>query len=365
MMPAIVSRAYDTQGYDGFYISANPFLREAQGANITSWAFWAVRAGCVVTPVVLRGTYRTPGTATGAIDFYIMKKGDTRTTTRAGAHNFSFVDNDATYLAPEYGLNAQSNVQMTQTFFGWYFTGQECFQYDLSTGAQTYSIWSPGDYTKGMELYSYDGVVPLLDQIWSVRVGSVRTAIIPSTAAAGASSIQSCSCPDGYQKLENGQCQGICPPGQYIANPSSSTFSPCRQGHYCMNSNMLMCPAGTASLAGASACTPCMSPGDGTDIQLHTCGLKTCAAKQPTPIGQGKATSVLGPVERPMWKALGKIIVEVGSLHGAINTPWLAGDTVVGMVLNPKSDRPYAMIETDLDQGALGFVWIEMAIQFS
>ena len=365
MMPAIISRTYQAEGYDGFYISATPFLRESQGANITSWAFWAGRAGCVVTPVVLRGTYRTPGTATGAIDFYVMLQGTTRTSTMVGAHNFSFVDSGPTYLAPEYGFNAQANVQMTQTFFGWHFTGQECFQYDLSAGAQTYDIWSVGTYNDQLTLYSYDGIAPLLEQIWSVRVGSVRTAVIPATTAPGASSIMSCICPDGYQQLSSGQCQGICPPGQYIANPSSNLCSTCLQGHFCLMSNMERCPAGTSSLAGASACTPCISPGDGTDIQLHTCGLKSCTPRQPIPIGRSFATSSGGAQVELFWTALGNITVATGSEHGMIATPWLTGDTVIGMVLNPKSDRPYAMLQVDLDQGLLGLQYIEIAVQFS
>ena len=93
MMPAVISRSTSTTGSDGFYISMTPFLREAQGANITSWSFWATQAECVVTPVLLRGTYRTPGTATGAIDFYVVLEGTTRTSTMVGEHNFSFIDN--------------------------------------------------------------------------------------------------------------------------------------------------------------------------------------------------------------------------------------------------------------------------------
>jgi hypothetical protein len=365
MMPAVIERGTATTGSNGFYISMTPFLREAQGANVTSWSFWASRAGCVVTPVILRGTYRTPGTATGAIDFFVVLEGTTRTSTKAGEHNFTFIDDAPTYLAPEYGFNAVANMAMTQTFFGWHFTGQECFLYDVASGAQTYAIWKAPPYNDQVTLYSYDGIAPTLSQLWSVRVGSVRTATIPATSAVGAVSILSCICPDGFQQLANGQCQGICPPGSFIADPSSSVCSPCPQGSYCLSSNRLPCPAGTSSLGGASACTPCVSPGDGTDIQLHTCGLKTCAARQPVPIGTSQATSTNGAQVPLFWTALGNITVAVGSVHGMIATPWLTGDTVIGMVLNPKSDRPYAMLQVDLDQGNLGLQFVEIAVQFS
>lgn len=365
MMPAVIARASQANGNDGFYISMTPFLREAQGANITSWSFWAGSAGCVVTPVVLRGTYRTPGTATGAIDFYVELKGTTRTSTAAGAQNFSFIDNATTYVAPEYGFNAMPGVQMTQTFFGWYFTGQECFHYDTASGAQTYAIWKVGTFNDAVSLYSYDGIAPTLSQIWSVRVGSVKTATVPATTAVGAVSVLNCICPDGFQQLANGECQGICPPGQYIADPRSSRCSPCPQGSYCLSSNRLPCPAGTSSLAGAAECTPCVSPGDGTDIQLYTCGLKTCTPKQTVPIGTSYAISTNGAQVPLFWTALGNITTAVGSVHGMIATPWLTGDTVIGMVLNPKSDRPYALLEVDLDQGTLGLEFVEIAVQFS
>ena len=364
MMPAIVPRTYETAGYNGFYISATPFLREAQGGNITSWTFWAGHSGCVVTPVLLRGTYRTPGTATGAIDFSVLLKGTTRTSTIGGAHNFSFIDNAPTIVIPEYGFNALPNTQMSQTFFGWYFTGLECFQYDLATGAQTYAIWKAGTYNDQVSVYSYNGVAPLLSQVWSVRVASAKTAVVPATTAVGATSIMSCMCPDGYQQLSNGQCQGLCPPGKYIADPGSNVCSVCKQGSYCLNSNIYPCPVDTSSLAGASACSPCVSPGDGTNIQLYTCGLKSCTKREPVPLGTSIAVSPTAQVPL-FWMGLGNITVATGSANGNIPTPWANGDTIVGMVLNPKSDRPYALVQADVDQGTLGQEFVELAVQFS
>lgn len=350
-MPDVHSRAYTATGSNnGLFISMN-YIQTGQGANISSWAFWATQAGCVVTPLIFTGTVTQKGVGTGPMQFQLAKKGTTRNTTKAGYQNFSFIDNAPTYLAPSYGYSVDSNHYMTQTYFGWAFTGAACISFDVSGTGQSFSVFTPGAYNPIISQYNYDGSV-LPTQIWSVTVASTLTQIINSTLSPGNADVMSCLCPDGTQQINTGQCQGLCPDGKYMPGPNALTCIPCPKGSFCANSNISVCPVGTSSLAGASSCSPCISPGGGTNIQLYTCGLLSCTPNTPIPLGTSP------------WSGLGTINVNTSGVDRAPYAPWQPSGTILSMVLNPAVDRPFALLQTVIDLSLWGEVGQELAIQF-
>lgn len=357
-LPQITSRSVQTtSANNGLFISMN-YIQNGQGANITSWSFWATRAGCVVTPMLFTGTVQTKGVAEGATTFNIVQKGATRNTTSAGPQNFTFMSNASvpSYTAPAYGFSVASNQNMVQTYFGWAFTGAPCMTYDVAgTGQTFYKVYSAGTYIEGSSpsQFNYDGSA-LASQVWSVGVASSLTRIVNATPSAGSTSILNCLCPDGTQQIGSGQCQGLCPDGLYMPTPTSPACVPCRQGSFCANSNISACPSGFSSLPGASACQPCINPGAATNIQLYTCGLlKTCTPRQPITLGTS------------LWLGLGTI--NVSGTPGALapSTPWQQPSaTVLGFILNPASDKPFASVERMVDLSDYGAVGQELAVQF-
>ena len=336
-------------GTNKLYISLNELLR-LPGYNITTWQFWATKAGCVVTPVVLQG--RTD-LATGDMSFQVLKAGTTRNTTAAQAQSFAFSDTEAPYLVPTPEVNVPVGQPYVSTYFGWYFTGDTCIPYKTaSASAGQFFRVAPFDGFEPSMTYSVSSATSFPLQIWPVTVGGSLTTLTPATAQAGATSIMNCSCPDNTRQLSNGQCQRLCPDGSYIPTLTGTDCVPCQQGSYCVNSIITACPVGTSSLPGATACQECINPGSATDIQLYTCGLKTCASN--APINLGPST----------WMGLGKINVAMGNVNGSVPTPWLPGDTILGMELNPASDRPFALVQRDIDLVSLGLENQQVAFQF-
>ena len=191
---------------------------------------------------------------------------------------------------PDYPLTVDYNQPLVQTFIGWAFTGAPCIPYDATSTGQNSFVFNAGKYSALMSQYNFNGIIsPSLSlwppntaaaSLWSVSVGSTKTLTIPATTPPGTTTIMNCICPDCKRQISNGQCQGLCPNGQYIAQLTDTVCSPCPQGSYFENSIILPCPPGNSSLAGASECTPCVSPGGATNIQLYTCGLKTCTPKK-------------------------------------------------------------------------------------
>ena len=346
----VQSRSLVDQTNDMIYVQgAQNYLLHAQGGNITTWSFYAATAGCVVTPVLLGGSFASP---TDTYTFAIMHIGTTRTATTTGQHTFPFSDNGTLFNVPVADPLASPPDQKV-TYFGWFFTGAACIPHDLAPGGvstPTY-VWSwpyiPGSTSQFIwPSTSYPGTATF----WSVSVASSKTHIVEASSA-GSDSIFDCSCPDGTWQISNGACQATCPNGQYMTSASATVCSQCAQGSYCVNSIRTSCPPNNSSLPGSTACSNCVNPGQHTNIQLYTCGLLTACIRN-TPV----------TVDSNGWKGLGTILAGVGSVNGTAATPWSPGSPVIGLQLNPASDRPYALIMNDVNLNAVIDSFI--AVQF-
>ena len=364
-----------TTATNPLYISLNP-ITAGVGYNVTDWTYYAGPT-CTVTPMLFTGTQQS---AITPIQFEFIMQGTTRTTSGQGVKNFAFSDTGETYLVPP-----QTRITMTTpshaTYFGWQFTGSPCIPFDTpgsdsKPGVDQSMFYYVSQAMDSTLTHPISGAtLPFLESqtvyapyqsaannfLWSVVVTTTQTLKRASTASTGTASIMGCNCPDGTRQLSNGQCQETCPDGQYIANPVQQACVPCAQGNYCVNSIISACPANMGSLPGATACLPCVNPGASTDIQLFTCGLlpkcsgsattDCCTWNTPIPIGASG------------WLGLGTILVGQGSINGTLATPWAAGDTILGLQLNPASDRPFAMIQNYIDIGSLGLIGTEIAVQ--
>ena len=166
-----------------------------------------------------------------------------------------------------------------------------------------------------------------------------------SVSPAGSTSIGNCSCVTGYFLIA-GQCQQ-CPATYTYYNGGcacalgyynvSGVCTPCVQGYYCtVNSQTpTICPAGTMSASGSSACTTCANPCTNTSIALATCGLTTCPAATPVKLGN---TS---------WYGLGRI--EASTVGGLVVPPsvWdVQGESAIGLMLNSTADRPTSLVQS-------------------
>ena len=323
---APIVRASVKSTTDKLYIMRT-FLVTSIGKNITKWSFYAASPGCTVTPLLFGSLDAGIGLSSPAT-FSVVTSGAKRTVTAAGAYTFSFFS-DA----------AQGYLVSQQLYFGWAFEGASCISYEapiLAIGEAPIPVMEFA--TPVAQSYTYSDVAYGGDERWSVQVTNELTQVLPSTDSAGTRTVNDCRCSSSTKKLV-GYCQPLCPDGQYMVQDNSTVCVPCKQGSYCVGSSISLCAAGFSSLAGASECTPCMVPGIASDIALYTCGLKNCTSKTPQPLGVSS------------WRGLGKLNVGVnqfGSLDDYPFTPWAPGSIVVGMELNPASDRPYALLERDV-----------------
>ena len=356
------------------YISLMPINHV--GYNITSWAFYASGSGCAVTPMLFSGTQSS---ATGQFSFTWITSGTQRVTTGAGLFTYPFSDTNAPYLVPPQ-IALSGTTPATATYLGWQFAGPPCIYYDIPStdttdGSNIFYYVSPaisatasflemGNLVTSPAWNSNANDLNNNNQIWSVAALTSQTLNRYSTNANGSTSIQQCQCPDGTHQLPSGYCQDVCPNGQYInsSNPKSQSCIPCAQGSYCMNSIIAPCPVNMGSLPGAVACSPCINPGQSTDIQLFTCGmLPTCSSIQNTTCCTWNTPIQIGTTG---WYGLGTIIVGVGSTNGVLATPWSTGDTILGLQLNPASDRPLALIQSTVDLTSLNLAGTQIALQF-
>jgi hypothetical protein len=306
------------------------FLESTIGRNLTKWSFYANAPGCIVTPLIFSSYDAAPELVPeNQPTFMLEATGATRTVDAAGVHTFSF-----------YSDHTQGFFVSAYSYFGWTFEGSSCIPYDtpvLPVGQAPIPVME-FDFTGGIA-YQFTQSVYGENERWSVQIGNELSQTLSSTIGPGTVSVSECRCPSSTKKLVSGVCQPRCSDGMYMAEDNHIFCSPCKQGSYCVDSNILPCGSGFSSLAGASVCTPCVVAGNATNIALYTCGLKTCAKANPQPLGASG------------WRGLGKIDVGVnrfGSLDDFPFTPWAPGSVVVGMVLNPASDRPYALLERDI-----------------
>jgi hypothetical protein len=307
------------------------YLETSNGKNLTKWSFYASAPNCSVTPMLFSSLDAGTGLTAIKPTFKFEAAGAKRTVDAVGAYTFSFYDDPLErYLV--------DNLR----YFGWAFDGPACIPFVepvLANGESPTPVMV-FDATNGIQVsYQYQSLAWGVDELWSVQVSSELTQVLLSTLSNGSTTISDCRCPSSTKKLASGICQSRCPDGQYMVNDADTICSPCKQGSYCVDSNILACVAGYSSLSGASVCTPCVIAGSASDIALYTCGLKSCNKANPQPLGTSS------------WRGLGKINVGVnqyGSQDDYPFTPWAPGSIVVGMELNPASDRPYALLERDV-----------------
>ena len=309
------------------------FLETTTEKNLTKWSFYASNPNCSVTPLIFSLNGAADNLTPDRPTFKLETAGEKRTVSNVGAYTFSFYnDPSLSYYVPTY------------RFLGWVFDGPACIPFEdpgITTGQAPTPVME-FDATSGVQVsYQYQSLVWGGDERWSVQVSNELTQVLPSTISSGSQSVAECRCPSSTKKLAgSGICQPRCPDGKYMVNDADIICSPCKQGSYCVDSNILTCQAGFSSLPGAVACTACAVSGSATDIALYTCGLKTCNKASPQPLGSSS------------WRGLGKINVGInqyGSLDDYPFTPWAPGSIVVGMELNPASDRPYALLERDVN----------------
>ena len=306
------------------------FFETSTGKNLTKWSFYAKAPGCAVTPMVFSSPNANSDLGVAPTNYNLVAAGAKRTVTAEGAYTYSFYDDPA-----------QGYLIGVHNFFGWAFDGDACIPYEVPTlplgqaliPVMEFPYLGGQAYTKVTDVYGDN-------ERWSVQVTSELTQVLPSTESTGTVAVTDCRCPSSTKRLTpSGICQPRCPDGKYMVNDADTVCSPCRQGSYCVDSSIYPCAAGFSSLSGASVCTPCIVPGIASDIALYTCGLKTCTPKMPQPLGTSS------------WRGLGKLNVGInqyGSLDDYPFTPWAPGSIVVGMELNPASDRPYALLERDV-----------------
>ena len=352
------NRLFVMGGYN-YPINANML-----GANITAWSFWAAQDGCVVTPVIFGGLFTAPqpGQMPGSYTFRVMSVGTRRNASR-GLNTFPYSDTAGPFAVPVANINLAAGASNQLTFFGWGFAGAACIASGVAQSpANQMYVWPLGAFDGTVaagSVYQANGPFATTTPGYSVQLTWSLTQTLSSSQPM-TTSIMNCTCSDGTRQLSNGLCQNKCPNGQYIANPGDTACSPCAQGSYCVNSIIAPCPIGTSSLPGATTCIPCVSPGQGSSVQLYTCGLlPTCTAQ-----GQSKCCRANAPqlVDANGWYGLGTVVPAVGSAGGAVATPWLPGDVFLELRLNPVVDRPYALIQKDSDLSTI--IGQTVAVQF-
>lgn len=308
------------------------FMGVSIGKNLTKWSFYAAPTNgndCSVTPMIFSSTDADAALVVANPTFAPVVAGARRIVSAAGAQTFRFFEDPL-----------QTYLVTSSNYFGWLFDGDACIPYEIPTlaGGESPIPVMEFDFTGGIA-YTFTPSVYGVNERWSIQVTNEFTQTVPSTIGAGTGSVTECRCPSITKKLASGICQPRCPDGQYMVRDMDTVCSPCKQGSYCVDSTIYPCTSGYSSLTGASICTPCVVAGNATDIALYTCGLKSCAKAIPQPLGLSQ------------WLGLGKINVGVnrfGSLDDFPFTPWAPGSIVVGMELNPASDRPYALIERNV-----------------
>jgi hypothetical protein len=314
---------------DKLYVMRDP-ISASQGKTLTKWSFYSTAVGaCTVTPVILQAS-EVAGDR-NAIAMTVGKVGTTRTVVGQGAFTRDF-EEGAPYEVPVQTPTGQVNVYY-YTYFGWAFEGATCIPHS-TTGLNTFVIGK--DYTKATLLGSAVNFDSFSKETWSVQLTYEWRVQTPATAGEGTTSIFNCSCGAGSLQMADGNCKGMCVDGMYLAKPTDAACTPCTQGYWCTKSVRAPCPSGYSSPPGAASCTKCDGPGTRSNIELVMCGLKTCAAASPVPVG---GTG---------WRGLGQITTGLGGSGQTPRTPWYSGYKALGLVLNATADRPVALLQQTL-----------------
>ena len=313
------------------YIQRKPL---PSNTNLTKWSFYAFQA-CTVTPVIAEATGAVANTGYGTIQFTVTTVGTTRTVPLAGTYTYDFLQ--AQMLKTKTISAASGGLLYNQNYLGWFFQGPACIPYMLDT----LETQTSGDYI--VQSAAYDPLVAWSAQTftdtfstrqnmrYSVSLTSVVSTSVFSSAPSS-TNIFNCSCGSALRQLTDGNCQGLCVDGKYMARDTDPTCSACTQGSFCSKSVRSPCPPDKSSLPGASQCLTCVGPNTHTDLSLAMCGLKTCAAATPV--------SIAGTP----WKALGRIVVGLGGNGVIPTTPWFAGYKCLGLVLNSTANRPVSLL---------------------
>ena len=323
-----VNRSTVPGGVDNLYI-LRTYLTQSQDNYLTTWSFFADKAGCIVTPMIFGATVLS-NTYDTYVQFFVRQVGTTRTTAVAGLQTYKFSDISDYYVRTAVPTGTQYQYEFE--FFAWSFSGPSCIPYDLADlNVHSYSMEFPVDANKTYYLFPGTLSAP---KYWSVQITYEHRAMITSTVSEGTTSIYQCQCPSNSRQLSDGNCQGLCENGKYMLHDTDSSCSTCLQGSKCSGSVITPCQAGYSSLRGSSVCSPCPGPGTHTNIALYMCGLlTTCTAATPQRLGTSN------------WFGFGTVNVGIGGINSFPSTPWFPGAPVVGLILNAAADRPYALLQ--------------------
>jgi len=337
----IKARAETSNLLNRIFVQRYPLPTSAAAFNITKWSFYANQA-CTVTPVILQTIAPVGLGGYQDVNVQVSVVGTTRTVSTEGAYSFDF-------KAGEYILSKQmSLVSGTSTYnnleyLGWYYSGAACIPSDTGAAESNALL----DYV--VSVHSYDTTAAINTQVFTNNVDltaaratqqfsvslnySIATTTF-STQQVASTSIWNCSCGSNLRTLSDGNCQGLCVDGYYMASDAATACTGCPQGSFCTRSARNTCPTQQSSLPLASQCQACPGPDTHTNISQAMCGLRTC----PAPAN-------LVAISTTGWRALGRITLGLGGNGVIPPTHWFSGFKCLGLVLEPAADRPVSFIQ--------------------
>jgi len=307
-------------------------------SNLTKWSFYAFDA-CTITPVIADTVGAVSNSGYDTITFTVTTVGTKRTVPVAGAYTFDFLANQM--IKTKALSYPGGGLIYNQNYLGWFFEGPGCIPYDTVAPDQ----YASNDFVVQKSTYNASAtwasqtftstITTRQNMRYSVSITTVAAATVFSSAAAS-TSIFNCSCGSGLRQLSDGNCQGLCVDGKYMAQETDATCTTCPQGSYCTKSVRTPCPTDTSALPGSAQCITCVGPNTHSDVSLATCGIKACAAA--TPVALAGTT----------WKALGRVTLGLGGNGVIPTTPWFAAYKCLGLVLNATADRPVTLLQHTL-----------------
>jgi hypothetical protein len=336
------ARANAPVGSNELYIQRMQLPTSAARFNITKFTFYATQA-CTITPVIFQSMAAVGLGGYQNVNMQPMTVGTTRSVPGPGKYSYDFITGQK-FLSKQYTLQSGSNYNNLE-YLGWYFTGPACIPFDVGAPNANTVL----DYV--VSTHSYNASQSILSQnfpnnvdlgaakkstFYSITMNYSITTSVFATTATGSTSIFNCSCGAGLRTLSDGNCQGLCVDGKYMAREEDEFCTVCPQGSYCTKSLKYPCATQTSAPPQSGQCFACVGPDTHSDVSLVMCGLKTCAAANLVSIG---ATG---------WQGLGQVLLAQGGNGVIPTTHWFSGDRCLGLVLNATGDRPVSLVQQTL-----------------
>jgi len=329
---------------DSIFIQRYQLPTSASKLNITKWSFYATQT-CTVTPVLLQSTAAAGLGGYQTLHMQVSQVGTTRTVNGPGKYSYDFLEGQKVE-SKQYTLVTGTSNYNNLEYFGWYFSGPACIPHESSapnSNSLLDFVVSVHAYDTNQSITSQvfpnniDLAAAKVTDLYSVSLNYTVSTVVLATASTASTSILNCSCGSNLRTMSDGNCQGLCVDGMYMASNSNDTCAICPQGSYCTKSVKSPCPTQQSSLAQSGQCMSCPGPDTHSDLSLAMCGLKTCTT-----------TANLVNLGTTGWKGIGQVTVGQGG-NGIIPvTHWFSGYKCLGLVLNAFSDRPVSLIQYTL-----------------